>query len=741
MATLLRRSGRKRKATSWLYKDSVDTTDLFSSPEPGSENEALSAGDEYSANGDNNQERESESSLKSAEDANASDEASGVEGSIASEPEKDGVVDNVRRIRSDRRKTQSTSAGELDLHSGRVRHKRLHDASSRDIFQSFGGSVEDNQAWDNVLKEWWNDAILPSRQLNRQNACNIRPSFWRSRLDRNEEQDRSFDRLTKFQRVSKLHQADVENFRTSSHTASFLMGPVTDQKIYTLPYQQSFNVSKAFMNSDVEHTSGTAPHEPERKGWIINLSEPVHCLAWAPQSPNFVSRHQFLAISTLPKSHIDATMGSYFRGGPPLPSQIQIWQVKGDICQGTNFLSVSSSETPKLKQIICSESGYVRNLKWCPQNTEEHNSDAAHLGRLGCVFSDGVLRVIDIRLDEEPTNEPSYVYLTRASFESKPQNTVCTCIEWISEDVIVAGCADGHVAAWDLRKDVQDPQNPEAQLPFFFEILHASYVLTLSAASPARPNILFSSSMDGYVRVTDIRAPDQDFALAPRSRIAYGVIQWLAPIQFLLVADDSNQVKAVNARHMGGSAVVSRHESIPMCMSGGPFHPSVLTGCANGTLDASNPIKRIFDSAKHDTFQQTIFQHEWRRPQLVSNRDELTIDSDEPSQNDDAINLDRTEQVREEELDFPHGLSRFVIGQKPVSFKSWARNPNKGKSTYSVRPNTTLTDQNMTVTYSTIYEEESAVKCCEWNPNLSAGGWAAAGLGSGLLWIEDLCVE
>jgi transcription factor C subunit 6 len=37
-----------------------------------------------------------------------------------------------------------------------------------------------------------------------------------------------------------------------------------------------------------------------------------------------------------------------------------------------------------------------------------------------------------------------------------------------------------------------------------------------------------------------------------------------------------------------------------------------------------------------------------------------------------------------------------------------------------------------------IYEEKSAITALSWNPNLSFGTWAVAGMGSGLLRVEDI---
>ena len=44
------------------------------------------------------------------------------------------------------------------------------------------------------------------------------------------------------------------------------------------------------------------------------------------------------------------------------------------------------------------------------------------------------------------------------------------------------------------------------------------------------------------------------------------------------------------------------------------------------------------------------------------------------------------------------------------------------------------------VNYLTIYEEEQAIPCLAWCPAVECGGWAAAGMGSGLLRVEDIAI-
>ena len=42
--------------------------------------------------------------------------------------------------------------------------------------------------------------------------------------------------------------------------------------------------------------------------------------------------------------------------------------------------------------------------------------------------------------------------------------------------------------------------------------------------------------------------------------------------------------------------------------------------------------------------------------------------------------------------------------------------------------------------FLTIYEEEQAITCLAWCPAVECGGWAAAGMGSGLLRVEDIAI-
>ena len=70
-------------------------------------------------------------------------------------------------------------------------------------------------------------------------------------------------------------------------------------------------------------------------------------------------------------------------------------------------------------------------------------------------------------------------------------------------------------------------------------------------------------------------------------------------------------------------------------------------------------------------------------------------------------------------------LSRITDGHKPETTQlQRVQDPNVQEGTR----------------FATIYEEGTAVTQLAWNPNLRFGGWAAAGLGCGLVRVEDVAV-
>ena len=78
------------------------------------------------------------------------------------------------------------------------------------------------------------------------------------------------------------------------------------------------------------------------------------------------------------------------------------------------------------------------------------------------------------------------------------------------------------------------------------------------------------------------------------------------------------------------------------------------------------------------------------------------------------------------------GISRFTEGYK---LDHDELNPTSGEKKGKGFQNNRIDELNPK---ATVYEVESGVRKVVWNPNLGWGGWVAAGMGSGLVRVEDL---
>lgn len=281
--------------------------------------------------------------------------------------------------------------------------------------------------------------------------------------------------------------------------------------------------------------------------------------------------------------------------------------------------------------------------------------------------------------------------IDKAAFESCPPGTICTSVDWLSSSHIAAGCANGFVAIWDLAEHLSNerftPPSPNPR-PFFYHPLHQTYILSIASCYPSFPELIVTSSMDGYVRLTNIHTPTSDYALAQRSRIGTSIAEWCDALQCVLTSEENNTLHYIALRRFYGSTILGRLSGNVTAVAPGAMHTSVLAGGADGSVIALNAMRK-FISNKAAASQLTWFQHNWSRKD--------------------------------------GGFSRIVEGFK-VDRPTLVGTLAEGKRF----PDGTL--------WATIFEERSAITHVAWNPNMACGGWAAAAMGDGLVRIEDLAI-
>ncbi len=581
-----------------------------------------------------------------------------------------------------------------------------------------GTGTEDLAHFILARDKWSNEPTLPKREVSKNGSGSFGYTFSHTEEKREMEATKGWDwyydgggkeRFAANQNTKILRPEEGVNYmpKPSKAESGVLMGPNGKQKMHKVKTGGTLSVSEAWKHA-ITHDSLPSPNarirKGRREGWMVNVGAPVKCLGWAPNQPGAT---QYLAISTSPLANEGATqtpiatqqpsIAPAFAPSAPSPACIQIWAFRASTAPGREGW-MDLSQSPELRYVICTDWGLVKQFSWCPVPRNFRNAaddGAVDLGLLGGVWGDGIVRVLDVQCAGRWGAQTVYRHYERACFESIPPETVCTCIHWLSGFDIGSGCANGFVALWNISEipsstpsqSISDtaPRHPYPR-PWFYQLIHTTYIISLRTAYPSLPHFLITSSMDGYLRLTDLRAPDVDYVYSLRSRIGADSILWCDPIQCVLANEENNFVKAFPVRRFFTSVSVARLSSPVSSLASGTAHPMVLAGCSDGSVIAVNPIRRIINS-KVQQYQQTWFHHDWTR---------------------------RGE-----------GCSRISEGFKVESANLTKTKDGEGKAREGGMQ-------------ATIYEEPTRISQVAWNPNLEYGGWAAAGMGSGLIRIEDL---
>ncbi|KAL0264133.1 hypothetical protein SLS55_000078 [Diplodia seriata] len=231
--------------------------------------------------------------------------------------------------------------------------------------------------------------------------------------------------------------------------------------------------------------------------------------------------------------------------------------------------------------------------------------------------------------------------------------------------------------------------------------------------------------MDGFLRLVDIRAPNQDSVFSQRSRTGSAPLAWHDISQSFLTCDENYTLLALSLRRFHVNMSVGRANSNIQHISASPIHPFTLMGCADGMVIATNPMRKVL-IAKAEMWHQTWFLHEWRRAiGKHGTIDEASAGAD--TRSDLKKPPDNVLKAKPQgELKQAGPMCRVVDGFKAEVYKLWVEQG--------------LPNQYEGVVYNTVYEEETASTQVAWNPNMRCGGWAAAGMGDGLVRIEDLAL-
>ncbi|KAF9889979.1 hypothetical protein FE257_006853 [Aspergillus nanangensis] len=487
-------------------------------------------------------------------------------------------------------------------------------------------------------------------------------------------------RLRKRQRTEHIDETEARQvyfLRPNREKHTVFIGPVNDQTRFDLGQQEVLNFGEAW---------GKVKNEPPatKETKEDGAAAKKYLAAVSP-----ISDDQKEAYSPSKDSGSSAVLPS-----PPYPCVLQLWSFKAKRENSlTKALDMKSS--PRLRLGLCTNWGDLRRIAWCPiprdSRDEDEEEALKNVGLLAGIWGDGYLRVIDVKLSRDP-NTTEFQKVQTPIFEAKPASTVCTCVGWLSPTDIAVGCANGFVAIWSILPSPDAPSNP---IPYFYHPIHSTYILNVASAYPTNPHLLSTTSMDGETRMISIMDPQKDVVETTRMRMGSAHLSYSPFLQSFLSTDENDFVRLLATRRFFTTTAVARLPStISAHAPSSPWHPSALYGCTGGAVYGTNPLRRLLHT-KEKQWQQAWFTHEWVGGQ--------SSDSDSP------------------------GISRFHDGYRAESV-SLLRNMLGDRK---------LINGTVVVT---IFEEGTHVTALSWNPNQAYAGWASAGLGCGLIRVEDLAI-
>ncbi|KXT05494.1 hypothetical protein AC578_3679 [Pseudocercospora eumusae] len=601
-------------------------------------------------------------------------------------------------------------------------YNRLTKKERRKYF--FGTGEHDTDILMKARATWGAEICFPSRKANKSGAGGFSYSIAYERAIAESQanwkwynDDGGKAWFLRRQQIGTMNEQDAQDYLPVDVPGerSFVMGAVNQQKLYTLQPREYLPLCEPFRPDPLPGQKWKEVRSAEYKsGFLLNLGARVHCLDWVPHQPG---SKQYLALAVLPTRPSDETPEApAFAPHPQHLSSIQIWELRA---RATG--PIDNSIPPKLSLVLAAEMGDIKVLRWCPVPTIGMDS----LGLLAFLSYDGSIRVVDVK--KPVGDKTNYRMLDAFAFESKPPDTVCTCMAWVDSRRLIAGCANGCVAVWDLAECMtkSDP-NPR---PTSYASISTSYILAIATAWPSLPNMLMTTSATGHTLLTDISRPFQDSsatAVAARVRIGHNTLAWLEHCKSALVVEDNLTLKAYPLRRWFSTIGLGKLRSSPTCIASSPCHPFVLLGSAGGEVFGNNPLRRVVDGGRMAMWQQDWFRHEWRRPSEEEKKTSEQSGTELSGDGREAANPEGLSQkpANADKAKFgKSGLSRISEGFKAERISL------DGKSSQNSKNG---------VLFKTIYEAKTAITALAWNPNLHVAGWAAAGMADGLLRIEDI---
>ena len=220
------------------------------------------------------------------------------------------------------------------------------------------------------------------------------------------------EKMSKAQHIITLDSETAKEYMPASLLQHrVLLGPYGNQKQFMLNPGDTLSISEAWKEAEAQlDVVEESTKQHSRDGWLINLGDRITCLDWAPNHEN---DKQYIAIATTSNPPLDHPHCTAFEPVEHYKASITIWELISKKENNVRFMDMSVE--PRMVQVLCTEWGAIRRLEWCPAAkplSESTENGFKSIGLLAGIWSDGYLRVLDVKIDVTGNTQGTFGRIT-----------------------------------------------------------------------------------------------------------------------------------------------------------------------------------------------------------------------------------------------------------------------------------------------------------------------------------------
>ncbi|GAA5920572.1 hypothetical protein JCM1841_005739 [Sporobolomyces salmonicolor] len=390
---------------------------------------------------------------------------------------------------------------------------------------------------------------------------------------------------------------------------------------------------------------------PNKPGHLLNAGGPVSGLSWLPRT-DVPSLQEYLAISTisslaLPLQHPPTLSSPSSRS----TSMIQIWSLDTSSPSDLQVETLSSSEDQgagaKFEMGLCLEEGVGEALEmaWCPRggsgegegqamDVDGEGEKVQQLGVLASVLTDGTIEVYavpdpkEVRVRQRKKEGEAVFVKAKRVLKLRLPDTSCVALSYGSQDVIAAGCMNGHIVVWnvgDALRAGRPTVRPTHYLPVHSAPIRSiAFVLAPppSTVNPAQQDLdadpiwIASTGMDGNTVMSDLReSGSAGSGLLLHERSSGYAVAFSPHLGCVYGHDQDDRLRAyfLKPSELGNSKRIGAHRGTVWSLAASPHHTFIASASADGTCQITSGLRALRRRRVRGHFGLKVFKLEFER--------------------------------------------------------------------------------------------------------------------------------